>query len=122
MEKKFDDLVLPNKKDTTIMKIVGIVTMVLTCGAGLFLWYGPFCDRENYYNRKALYKYIKKNGIPTTSRDSIFSFGDIEIIVSADRWFGHNVAEHENVICSFCADVFDRRRYKAIDAILRAAT
>ena len=121
-----NELVLPNTRTTSTHELIGMTLAVITLGLSMFLFYGIFFDRDNYYNRKALYEYLQHNPLPKPDRIGEFTVwsGDKYNLTLTDndhRWYVSDSKSCECIICAFKAGIMDRYRYNKVLQLLEEA-
>lgn len=115
-------LIMPNKKTTKPHKAVGTILITLSFLTLLHHLYPVFFERKNYYNRKALLKWLLTNKLPQPTNvdgSHVWIFQNYMLIKTQDKHF----LTHDSEIC-ICGAILsptDRKRYNQIDQILTGA-
>ena len=118
------NLILPNKETKLYHFIVGVILNVIFPFVQFTICYGALFDRENYYNRKALYKWLKDNKLPEYQQAGKYYTWYINdylfVINNKDTWYLFK--DEEPMIVSFRGGIIDTWRYlwikrKLIEAI-----
>ena len=116
-----DVLVMPNKSRNILTIMIGAFLSVVTLCLFFPVWYVAMFERKTYFNRLALYKYLKNNGLPQPGKIgpySVWKIGNTEITYADGVW--HALTDDEVSICSFTGGVFDNYRYNYIKKMLEA--
>lgn len=121
-------LVLHDKDiESNLWVAAGIALAVLTLFVSFITCYGLFFERQVYINRKILYKYLKKNGVPKPTfcgEYKIFEIGQYEITLYDGgydkKWYVYSKI-CGLVICSFHSGIIDSIRYRKVMKILSEA-
>ena len=119
-------LVMPDVPESKAWMVLGFAISIATFMLAFIFFYGYFFDRKNYFNRKALYDYLKKHPLPEPKKIIHFTSwtlpGGIEITDSGQCWYAYRDSKgRDNVICSFAGDIIDRYRNRKIYSLLKQA-
>lgn len=104
-----------------IWYVLSIILFPLT-----FLFFYCFVyERELIYNRIAIYKFLKENGVPEPKEKildyTIFDLGEIEITDSGKTWYAFRKNSFDCINCSFSGDLVSLFYYKEIHKMLKEA-
>jgi len=114
-------IVMPDLETKWFHVTIGIVLTLCTFGIFFIVWYGALLNRDNYYNRKKLYDYLMKHGLPkpvVLNGFTTWTIKNLEITKHDCKWYVFDGME--NKICSFVGGLSDSRRYEEISNMLEA--
>lgn len=119
-----NQLVFPDVEDSIFYIVLGLILSVLSCGTVFLLFYSYFFCRRNYFNRKALFKYLQHNPLPeheTIAAYLTYNFDNNIVLthsISSDNtWY---VFQGSSIkISSYHFGLGDSYRYKKILKLLQ---
>ena len=112
---------MPNKSNNVAIFTIGIILSFATFAIVMILAHSFFFERKNFFNRIALYKYLKEsNSLPQPRIIGGFSIWVVDgheiTLAPSGKWYVRGCSELE--ICSFVGGVIDRYIYNEIKSTL----